>query len=291
MPKVVVIGGNAAGMSAASKIKRSGKDFEVFVFDSSDFLSYGACGLPFLFSKEVDSQDKLFALSEKEIEKRGIEIRKNESAQQIFPGRKKVIFRNTKSGKISEENYDYLVIATGSKVVKLKILDFEPENFFYFHTLSDALKLKDFIKAGKAYSAAIIGAGFIGVEMAECLSKAGIKVSLISNKKSFLRKLNDEFSLILGGHLEEKGVKVYSETEIAGVKKDKNRIDYLETSKGEIKADFYLCAIGVAPNTDFLKDSGVAIEIRNAIKVDEKCRTNLHNAYAVSYTHLRAHET
>lgn len=280
MPKVVVIGGNAAGMSAASKIKRSGKDFDLFVFDSSDFLSYGACGLPYLFSKEVSDENKLFALTVEEIQKRGIVIRKNETALQLLPGRKRVLFKNIKSGKVSEEDYDYLVIATGAKPKKIAIPHFEGENLFSLHTFEDALKIKRFLAKNNVYSAVIIGAGFIGLEMAECFSKAGIKVSLISNKRNFLKKLNDDFSQKLAEHLEEKGVRVYSETSIQGVKKEENKIVSIETNKGVLSGDIFLYAIGVIPNTNFLQDSGILLESNSGIKVDEKCRTNLHNVYA-----------
>ncbi|MFB3851870.1 MAG: FAD-dependent oxidoreductase [Acidobacteriota bacterium] len=280
MPKVVVIGGNAAGMSAASKIKRSGKDFDLFVFDSSDFLSYGACGLPYLFSKEVSDENKLFALTDEEILKRGIVIRKNETALQLLPGRKRVLFKNLKSGRVSEEDYDYLVIATGAKPKKIATPHFEGENLFSLHTLEDALRIKRFLTKNNVYSAVIIGAGFIGLEMAECLSKAGIKVSLISNKRNFLKKLNDDFSQKLAEHLEEKGVRVYSETSIQGVKKEENKIVSIETNKGVLSGDIFLYAIGVVPNTNFLQDSGILLESNSGIKVDERCRTNLHNVYA-----------
>lgn len=280
MPKVLIIGGNAAGMSAASKIKRSGKDFDVFVFDESSFLSYGNCGIPYLFSKEVSSVEKLFALSEEEIQERGIVARKNESAQEILPGRKRVLFRNVKSGKVSEEDYDFLVIATGAKPKKLVIPNFEGENLFSLHTLEDALKIKHLLATNKVYSAVIVGAGFIGLEMTECLSKAGIKVSLISHKKEVLKKLNDSLSKKLAEHLGEKGVRIYSETSILGVKKEGNRIVSVDTTKGTLLGDLFIYAIGVVPNTDFLKGSGISFETNGGIRVDERCRTNLHNVYA-----------
>ena len=280
MPKVIVIGGNAAGMSAASKIKRSGKNFDVVVFDASDFLSYGACGLPYLFSKEVNSEEQLFALSDEEIQERNIIVRKNEIALQVMAGRKRVLFKNVKSGRIFEEDYDFLVIATGAKPKKLIIPNFEGENLFALHTLEDALKIKLFLTKNKVYSAVIIGAGFIGLEMTECLSKVGIKVSLISNNKGFLRKLNDGFSQKLAEHLEEKGVRIYSEASIQGVTKEGSRVVSIETNKGTLSGDIFIYAVGVVPNTDFLKESGMSLESNNGIRVDEKCRTNLHNVYA-----------
>lgn len=280
MPKVVVIGGNAAGMSAASKIKRTKSNFDVFVFDSSEFLSYGACGLPYIFSKEVSDEKNLFALSDEEILKRGITTKKNESAVQILPGRKRVVFKNTKSGRITEENYDFLVIATGSKPKKPDSLDLKGENLFSLHTLYDAIKIKNFLNNNKTYSAVVIGAGYIGLEMAECLSKIGIKVTLISNNNVFLKNLNTRFSLKIAEHLQEKGVKVFTGTLISSVNKEKNRITSIGTNKGELSGDLFIYATGVFPNTAFLKDSGISFELNGALKVDERCRTNLHNVYA-----------
>lgn len=280
MPRVVVIGGNAAGMSAASKIKRTKSDFDVFVFDSSEFLSYGACGLPYLFSKEVSEIDDLFALSDEEILKRGIIVKKNETALQIMPGRKRVVFKNTKSGRITEENYDFLVIASGSKPKKPDVFNFEAENLFSLHTLSDAIKIKNFLSKNKVYSAVVIGAGYIGLEMAECLARSGVKVTLISNTTSFLRNLNQQFSLKVAEHLQEKGVRVFTEILITKINKEGNTLTSIETNKGELGGDFFIYATGVSPNTEFLKNSGISFELNGALKVDERCRTNLHNVYA-----------
>lgn len=280
MPKVVVIGGNAAGMSAASKIAREKKNYTVCVFDSSEFLSYGACGLPYLFSKEVKDEAKLFALTEKDISERGIKIEKNEMAVELLPGRKRIVFKNIKSGKLREESYDFLVIATGSVAKKINILNFEGENVFCLHNLSDALKIKNYIGTNKVYSVVIVGAGYIGLEMAECLSKWGMNVLLVSNKRIFLKKLTEEFSLILAEHFSEKGVKIFTETSISGVKKEKDKVIAIETNKGELSGDIFIYGVGVSPNTDFLKNSGLSFANNEAIKVDEKCRTNLHNVYA-----------
>lgn len=277
---MLVIGGNAAGMSAASRVARYSKDFEVLVFDASEFVSYGMCGMPYLFSKEVESVEKLFALSEKEVLERGIDLRKNEEAIELMPGRKRVKFRNKRSGIIKEEYYDYLVIATGSIPRRIDIPYFEGENLFTLHTLNDAVRIKEFIEKYNPYSVTIIGNGFVGLEMAETLSKRGLKVNLIGKRVNFLKKLNRDFSLKLCQFLMEKGIRVFLEVEILGVKKEGDIIKSLSTNNGEVQSDFYLYSVGVKPATQFLKGSQISLGIEDAIVVDEKCRTNLHNVFA-----------
>jgi NADPH-dependent 2,4-dienoyl-CoA reductase/sulfur reductase-like enzyme len=278
--RVIVIGGNAAGMSAGSKILREGKNFEVSVFDSSNFVSYGACGMPYLFSREVEDVNKLFALSEEEILKRGIEIRKNELVTEILPGRKRIVLKNLKSGVVKEEIYDYLVITTGSKANRFELPDFEGKNVFCLHTLEDAIKLKDFIDLNNPYSATIIGLGYVAVEMAETLTKMGIKVNLLGRRNIFLKKLHPRLSAYLAEHLEENGVRIYTDCTIIEARKNGNILESIMTNRGEIKADFFLYAVGVHPATQFLKGSGISFELNDAIKVDERCRTNLHNIYS-----------
>ncbi len=280
MARVIVIGGNAAGLSAGSKILREGKNFEVSVFDSSNFISYGACGMPYLFSREVEDINKLFALSEEEISKRGIEIRKNELATELLPGRKRVVLKNLKSGVVKEEIYDYLVIATGSNANKMKLPDFEGENVFCLHTLEDALKLKDFIDLKNPYSVTIIGLSYVAIEMAETLTKIGIKVNLVGRRKIFLKKLHFRLSDYLAEELEENGIRLYADCDILEARKKGNTLESIMTNRGEIKADFFLYAVGVHPATRFLKGSGISFELNDALRVDERCRTNLHNIYS-----------
>lgn len=280
MPKVVIIGGNAAGMSCASKIKREKKDFDVFLFEKDSYVSYGKCGLPYIFSNEVEDEKKLFPLREEEIDERGIKLFLNEEAIEVFSSRKIAIFRNVKNGKIREEKFDYLVIASGSIPLSLKIPDFEGKNLFSLYNIKDALKIKEYLEKEKVYSATIIGAGFIGLELVDVFQRRGIKTTLISNTDRMLKKLNKTMTQILCDKLHFNGVKFLSEVEILEVKKENDRVDRILTNRGEVKSDIYVSVIGVEPNTSFLKGIPLSLGIKNSILVDERMRTNLNGIYA-----------
>jgi CoA-dependent NAD(P)H sulfur oxidoreductase len=280
MPRLIVIGGNAAGMSAASKVKRSSKDWDVSVFDAGGDVSWGACGLPYTFTKEVSGFDDLYALTPEEIKKRGIELRPFQRALEILEGRKRVVFRDEKSGRSSEESYDSLLIATGSVPIQPEIRNFSGDNLFVLHTLSDGRKLADFLEKEKPGSACIIGGGYIAMEMAESLAKAGIQVRLLLRSGRMLKKLTARLNDRLALELEENGIRILSGCEINEVRKAGEKIVSLETGKGSAAADFFLYATGVRAATDFLENSKIPLGEKGGIEADEKCRTPLHSVWA-----------
>lgn len=280
MPRLVVIGGNAAGMSAASRVARASSGWEVTVFDAGSDLSWGACGLPYVFSADAAGFDSLFALSADKIAERGIEARTHMRAVELQEGRRRVVFHDEKSGKLSDEHYDALLIATGSVPVLPEVDNLSGDNFFVLHTLRDGTAIDMYMKNEKPRSVCIIGGGYIAVEMAENLSRAGMMVTMATRSERLLGRLCPAFREMLALELENNGIKLIRGAEIAAVNKSGGSIVSLETSLGRLSADFFLCATGVRAATDFLKDAPFSLGARGGIETDEMCRTGVSSIWA-----------
>lgn len=280
MPRLVVIGGNAAGMSAASAVARASCGWDVCVFDAGGDLSWGACGLPYVFSREADGFDGLFALSPDEIARRGIEARTFMRAVELVEGRKRVVFSNEKNGSLSEESYDALLIATGAVPVIPEIRDFFGNNLFVLHTLADGRRLSSFIESERPRSACIVGGGYIGVEMAETLTMSGIQTTMVVRSDRLLGKLNPDFREKLAAVLEDNGVRLLRGAGITNVRKKGGKVESLETSRGTVSADMFICAAGVRAATSFLDDSPISLGERGGIEVDGMCGTGIPSVWA-----------
>lgn len=279
MPKLVVVGGVAAGMSGASKVRRLAPEWTITVLEAGNDLSYGACGMPYWIGG-ITGADSLYAMTPEKIAERGIEVRLRQRVTSIAEGRKLVAVTDESSGERHEEDYDALLISTGARARLPEIRGLEGKNVFLFHDFAQGRALDSYIRENSPKSALIWGTGYIGLEMAENLVARGINVTLINRSAHVLRTLVDPLKEVLLVELEAKGVKVLLETKVLEVLGDSGGVTALRTDRGEIGADIFIVAVGVEPATDFLKDSPVPLAENGAIMVDEYCSTGVHGIWA-----------
>ena len=180
MPRLVVVGGIAAGMSGASKLRRLRPEWEVLVLEAGEDPSYGACGLPYWIGGVTRAMDDLYALDPSEIERRGIDVRLRQRVTALMEGRKAVSVEDVPSGRTYEEPYDALLIATGTRAVMPDLRNLSGENLFIMHDLPDGRRMQGFIDENRPRSAAIWGTGYVGLEMAENLAARGMAVTMIN---------------------------------------------------------------------------------------------------------------
>ncbi|MCI4398176.1 MAG: FAD-dependent oxidoreductase [Acidobacteria bacterium] len=280
MPRLLVIGGMAAGMSAASKVKRTRPEWEATVLEAGPDLSYGACGLPYYLGGEVGDASDLYALSQEEIAKRGIEVKLRQRAVSLAQGRKQLEVEDLPSGRRRNEPYDALLIATGAMASLPDLRGLSGENLFTLHDFTDGRRLKSFIDQNGPRSALVWGSGYIGLEMAENLARRGIAVTLINRSTKIMRTLCPPLASRLIAEMEDKGVRVLLETRVVEVVQSHERIAAFETDRGRLSADLFLVATGVRPNTDFLKGSPLPMSQNGALKVDDFCATGIHGIWA-----------
>ncbi len=274
--RVVVVGGDAAGMSAASQVKRRMKSAEVVVLEKSEDVSYGACGMPYNIGYKADINDLVVLTAEEFKKKRGIDVRLLNEAVGVDERNKKVFVRSLPSGREYEINYDYLVIATGARANKPPIDGIENDGVFTLKFLDDARKIKSFVDRNSPKKAVLIGGGFINLELAENLKKLGMDVVVLEKLSGILLNFEDELREIVYKELEKNDIELLCDVDVDKILDDLT----VKTNKGDFKADFINVAAGIKPNTEFLKGSQIKLAQNGAVDVDRYFKTNVENVYS-----------
>lgn len=294
--KILVIGGVAAGTSAASKAKRIDPNADIKIIQEEPLVSYGSCGIPYVIEGLINDFDKLIARSVEEFKnKYHIDIMINTRATRIDHLEKKVYAKDLQNKKEVVFDYDSLVIATGARAVipKIKELYYDKGNsmkggLFLLRNFEDGIYIRDYIKNAK--SVIIVGAGLIGIEMAESFKQRGMSVILIEIADHVLANILDkDMAEIIEEELKNNGVNVRLKEKVEQILLESDRfgdgnyspkIKGVRTTKEEILADCVLFGVGVRPNSEIAKDAGIELGVNNAIKVDDYMRTNIVDIYA-----------
>ncbi len=277
--KAIVIGGVAAGMSAASKLRRVKPDAQIVVYERGGFLSYGACGLPYYVGGFNDDPAKLIARTQAVYKEMRIETHLFHEVTQVNPERKTVTVRNLDTGAVFEDAYDVLMVATGCNSVNPKIPGADSPAVFYLKTMEDGLLLHEILRLRDVARVAVVGGGYIGLEMAEALLHLGKDVTLIEAGPRLLASFEPEFSELAAQELEKNGVRVRVGCRVQEIV-DAGSERIVRTSQGDFPCDMILMSVGVVPATDFLRDTGIRMARNGAILVDREMRTSLEHIYA-----------
>jgi len=275
--KVVIIGGDAAGMSAAAKLRRLNKAAEIRVYEKGNYLSYSSCGLPYSAAYEERSIDKLIQRTPADFEASDIHPRLRHEVLRVNPGEKTVLVRSLETGDEFLDGFDKLLIATGAHPIVPEIPGAGLENVFTLKTIDDGLKLKSALP--NAQSVLIAGGGYVGVEVAESLASVGKKVTILQRPDKLLKNFDPEISSIALRELERLGVEVKLSEKLISISRAGGSLE-ARTDKGAYRADLVLLALGVRPATEFLEGSGIALSENGAVIVDREMRTNLPDIYA-----------
>lgn len=278
---VAVIGGNAAGMSAASQAKRKNKDLNVVVLEKSPFISYGECGLPYYIGGVIKESRKLFVLSPEDARnKRGIDVRLKNEVVRIDTQKNELEVLNGETGEKYGLAYDRLIIATGAKSVRLKLPGSELDNIFHLKFFEDAEKIKKFISEEKPKKAVIVGAGYIGLEMTENLRELGIDVSVVEMLPTVMGDTEPDIHNVILEELKSRGVKVLLKTSVKGFSGSNGRVSGVLTDKGNLDTDFVIESVGIIPETSLAKSAGIETGSSRGIVIDKYMRTNVENIFA-----------
>ncbi len=274
--KLIVIGGTAAGLSAASKAKRVRPDMEITVFEKSGYISYGACGLPYFVGGMIDSPDDLVSLTVDQVtNKRGIPTYIHHEVTKIDRENKTVTVINLDNGEEKVHPYDKLVIATGARPIRPRIPGVDAEGVYYLRTVEDGIRLKAVVQSQDKKRAVIVGGGFIGLEVAEEMALSGVEVHVYEMMPRLLPFLDESFSQMVQETLESHGVHVHTGHGVEEVLVSEGRVSGVRVTGGEeLAADFVLMSIGVVPNSELARDAGLRLGIKGTIEVDDEMRTS-----------------
>ncbi len=281
--KVIVIGGVAAGMSAASKLKRNLRDdVEIVVYEKGGVVSYGACGLPFFVSDRIKQADELIARRPEEFAKSGIDVRIYHQVTTVNFDKKQLTIVNQKTGEIIKDTYDKLIIGSGASVKKIPPFDIELENLYQIRDIEDASKFKEALKQSKNRRVVVVGAGFIGLEIVDACCKYQKEVILIEAADRILNSMDREITDLLAQELDKQHICVKTNTRVSRLVKQGQMISAVEigTAQGieTIQADLVVNCVGIVPNTDFL--TGIEKAENGALIVNERMETSVLDVYA-----------
>jgi NADPH-dependent 2,4-dienoyl-CoA reductase/sulfur reductase-like enzyme/rhodanese-related sulfurtransferase len=275
MKRIVIVGGVAGGMSAATRLRRLDESAEIIVIEKSGFVSYANCGLPYYVGGVIEEEKSLLLQTPESLHARfRLDVRVRTEVLKIDPVRRSVLLKDLNSGQESELSYDVLVLSPGASPIVPPISGVE--RALTLRTVEDVARIVDQVSK-KPQSAAVIGGGFIGVEIAENLIHRGIKTSMIEASDQVLAPLDPEMASLVAREIRANGVELY-----LGASAVKINDATVEISSGEIvAADLVIMAIGVRPDIHLAQDAGLEIGPRKGIKVDEFNLTSDKSIYAI----------
>jgi CoA-dependent NAD(P)H sulfur oxidoreductase len=277
--RLVIVGGVAAGTKAASRARRVDPEAEITVYQEEPEPSISECGLPYFLSGVVDERDDLVARTPEEFAEKGVEVRVRHRVEMIDPGSKKLSVHGLESGESFEDTYDRLVIATGARAVIPPIPGAELDGVFNLRFLTDADEIRQFIEEHSPRKAAVVGGGYIGLEVAENLCRLGMEVSLIEGEERVALAYGPEVGERVEEHLEENGVEVYTGAEVEEFM-GAGRVGGVRFGDVELTADLVVVGVGIEPRVELAEEAGVEIGGSGAIRVDRHLKTNLPDVWA-----------
>ena len=275
--KTIIIGGVAGGASAAARLRRLDEAAEIIILERGEFISFANCGLPYFIGGEITDRKMLTLQTPSSFKARfNIDVRVFSEAIKISPDTKTVTVKNLNTGTTYEEGYDNLILSPGAEPIKPNIVGIDGDNVFTLRNIPDTLKIKSYIETTEPKSAVVVGGGYIGVEMAENLAKAGLEVSIVELADHLIAPLDFDMAADVHRYIKEKGIRLYLNNGVKAI--DGGKIIF---RNGEISADMVIMSVGVRPETSLAKDCGIALNSRGSIVVDSRMRTNIPNIFAV----------
>lgn len=279
--RILVIGGLAAGPSAASKAKRTNPEYDVVLFEQGEHISYGICEIPYYISGEVAGEKLVVNTPEQLREKKGVDARILHRVEEILPTKRKIVVRDLKNATTTEEPYDRLIIATGSRPKHLGVQGEDSRNVFTVKSLDDGFTIYKFIETEKPKKAVIIGGGYIGMEMTDALRARELDVTMLHLHSLPMNGLERQVREQVRGELEQHNVQFVGNAHTEGFVVDKRqRVTHVVTEHGTFETDLVIVALGVLPNSESAKKAGIRVGMSCGILTDQRQQTNLDNIYA-----------
>ncbi len=280
--KTVIIGGVAGGASCAARLRRLDEQREIIILERGEYISYANCGLPYHVSDVIHNRGALLLMTpERMWERFRIEVRTKNEVISINREQKFVVVRKVDSNETYEEHYDDLVIATGSSPLRPRIPGIESKKIKTLWTVPDTDEIRKMVQSGNIHKVAVIGGGFIGLEMAENLHHAGMEVSLVEALNQVMAPIDYEMAQVLHRNIEENNVDLHLDDGVDSFVEQEDKVIVKLKSGKEVKADLVILSIGVRANSQLAKDAGLKINERGGIIVDNHMRTEDPSIYAV----------
>ena len=280
--RIVVIGGVAAGMTAASRARRLNSNTEILVFEKSGNVSYGSCGLPYFVSDVIKSHENLVVYDSKFFkEKRNIDVFLRHEVVAIQPENLTILVKNLNTNEEKKYQYDKLLISTGARALAPPIKGIDLGGVFTVRILEVGVAIKNYIRKNSPKKALIVGAGYIGLEMSESIIASGLKVTIVERMPNILGTMDDEINEIVEKELNAKGVILLKSTSVTEFIGEGEQVKKAILDNGEtLDVDIVIIGTGIKPNSELAKEAGIELGQTRAIKVNERMETNIPNIFS-----------
>lgn len=279
--KILIVGGVAGGAGTAARLRRLDENARIILFERGSYISFANCALPYYIGGEITDKNALTVQTVQSFTARfNVDVRIHSNVTAIHPDTKTVSVHDTQNNRVYEESYDSLVLSPGAEPVRPPIEGIQSERVFTLRSIPDTFAIKEFIEKKHARSAAIVGGGFIGIEMAENLKRAELEVTLIEMADQVIAPVDYDIACEVHAHLQEKGVRLQLNSALSSVSDTGSALD-IQLTSGNVKADMMILAIGVRPESALAHTAGLKLSLKGAIVVDEHMRTSDPSIYAL----------
>ncbi|MHB8656287.1 MAG: FAD-dependent oxidoreductase [Terriglobia bacterium] len=280
--RLVVVGGVAAGLSAASRARRVNPHLEILVYEKGPDISYSACGLPHLVAGVVENADALRIYSPEFFQsKRNIQVLTGHEVTEVSPGSRSVTIITPGGGNFKRVHYDRLILATGAEPARPAVPGIDLGGIFHVTNLQSTVALKAHLEAQHSRTAVIIGGGYIGLEMADALTARGIKVTLLERSAGLFESVDDDIAAPIEKELEARGVRLIKDAPVAAILGDREgRARRVTWENGETETDCVVLATGVRPRVQLAEQAGIQLGATGAIAVSDRMETSEAAIYA-----------
>ncbi|HOV37523.1 MAG TPA: FAD-dependent oxidoreductase [Spirochaetales bacterium] len=280
--KVVIVGGVAGGATTAARLRRNAEQAEILLFERGGYISYANCGLPYYIGEVIQDRNNLFVVSKETFEQNfHVQVRINSEITEIDRGRKTVTVKEAATGREYKESYDKLVLSPGAEPIKPPIPGINDERIFTLRSVVDTDHIKNFVDTRKPRRVVIVGAGFIGLEMAENLHHRGLQVTIVEMAQQVMNVVDYEIAAEVHQHLKTKHVEFYLNDGVASFEGGDESLTVTLKSGRKIATDLVILSIGVRPDTKLAKAAGLEIGSAGGIKVNPYLQTSDPDIYAL----------
>jgi len=276
--RVIIIGANAAGMSAASQIKRQQPEWNVAVFEKGSYISYAGCGIPYYVQGLVSNLDELITVTPDDaVEKRGLNLKLHHEVMSIDPANNTISVKHPNG--YSTENFDRLIIATGAQPHQNGINYQTSKRIFNAHRLDDAKNMRNLFETKQIRKCAVIGGGYIALEMLETLKEQGFETDMIHRREDLSRNFEKEISDLALAEMEKEGITLNLNQTVTRIIEINNQVE-VQTEKESFIYDMVVVATGVEPNSCLAQKCGIKTGVKGAIRVNKYMQSNYDHIYA-----------
>lgn len=279
--RLVVVGGDAAAMTAASQARRARPDLEIIALEKGSYVSYAACGIPYYVGGVIDSYESLLVRTPEQFrQKQNIDVRIGQEVVGVGPTAARVVIRDLESGREYEEPYDQLLLAMGAASIRLELPGVDVQGVYYMASIDDARAVRAVLERARPRRAVIVGGGFVGIEMAEALMRWGVDVSIVGRAPQLMRNIDPDMSALVSEGLARMGVHLYLGEAASAFEQTAGRVAAVVTGERSLPADMVILATGVRPNAGLAAEAGLDIGRTGSIKVDDHLRTSRAGVWA-----------